>query len=261
MTALLKHVAAIVAFSVTAFGVESQNLIDLTYGTGAGDFELGTNLVEGLPAGATNLVGWVVDRDTIDSISGTFANPSSGLRAIDLNGFPQTSGAIHTTIPTTPGEVYEVGYDVAGFVHFLSPSTIKLAEVSAGNVTNIVAVTGPTIEAAPIALSWVRQCFRFTALSSNSTVAFKSLMPTDASGVLLDNVSVTHMSNTVSLVTLRTGINSLGLSRPRVRPLLAEVEQAIHSLEQLSRKLERRADPAAAAELLGWINQLIGPKE
>src|SRR5688572_28878835 len=148
MIALLKQVVVIFAFSVTTFSACSQNLIDLTYGTGAGDFELGTNLNEGLAAGSTNLVGWVVSQNTIDSISAQFCNPSSGLLALDLNGLPQSPGAIYTILPTTPGVIYNVAYAVAAFTHFTSPNSPKLAEVSAGNVTNIVSVTGRAIAAA-----------------------------------------------------------------------------------------------------------------
>ena len=259
MKPLLNYVAVLVLSLCSA---HSQNLIDLTYGNGAGDFELGADLTEGLSAGSTNLVGWVVDRHTVDCVTAQFANPSSGLRLIDLNGLPQTSGALHTTVPTTPGENYQVAFDVAGFIHFLSPNRFKVAEVSAGNVTNLVAVTGPEIAAAPIALNWDRQEFRFTASSSNSTIAFKSLMPDDASGVLLDNVSVTHIptlgTNTLSLATLRSAIKSSGLTRSDERSLLPEVQDAERSLKRLSRKLERRVDPAVAAELQAWINELIG---
>ena len=279
MKVLSKRTVSILAFSLTAFNSHGQNLIDLTYGVGAGDFEVGAFTENGLPAGSTNLVGWVVDTNSIDWISTGFANTSSGMLAIDLNG--SSPGAIHTVVPTIPGEIYEVAYDVAAFVHFTSPSSPKRAEVSAGFVTNIVVLTGPTIDAAPIALSWTREQLRFTALSSNSTITFKSLMPTDASGVLLDNVSVTHVvactpvtntvvltntvvvtefvtnvvtqfftniitqfvTNTVSLGTLRADVASSSVAFRTTRQLTREIQQVEKHLQRLGNLTLRRIGP------------------
>jgi hypothetical protein len=262
MKALLQLAVAILLVSLTLFNARGQNLIDATYGAGAGDFELGVELTEGLPVGATNLVGWVVDEGTVDSITGLFGNPSAGLRLLDLNGFPGDVGAIHTTIPTIPGDAYDVAYDVAAFIHFISPSSYKVAQVSAANETNVVAVTGPTIDQTPITLTWERKHLRFTAVSSNTVVSFKSLTAGDASGVLLDNVSVIHLpslgTNTVSLATIKDAIKSAGLNRPAERSLLTELNEAERAMNRLSRRLERKMDPAVAAELQRWINTLIG---
>jgi choice-of-anchor C domain-containing protein len=197
MNALLNRVIVMLGISLTAVAVHSQNLIDVTYGIGAGDFELGAftggNISQVIPAGATSIVGWTVDENTIDWFPSAFGNLSSGQLAIDLNGEFRSAGTVHTTVPTVPGEIYEVTYDVAAFVHSISPSDPKHAQVSAGNVTNLIVVTGPTIQATPIPLTWTRESFRFTALSSASDITFRSLTYADASGVLLDNVSVTHV--------------------------------------------------------------------
>jgi hypothetical protein len=201
---------ALMAALAIAEAAHGQNLIDKTYGPGAGDFELGSftggNVSQILPAGSTNIIGWAVEENGIDWCPPDFGNVSSGMLAIDLNGhFQSGGGAVRTTVPTVPGHVYEVAYDVSAFIHFISPTETKRAEVTAGNVTNQIAVTGPVIQATPIPLTWTRNRFHFTAQSPNSTVRFKSLTPDDASGVLLDNVSVTDVGPALAPVEVRFG--------------------------------------------------------
>lgn len=67
------------------------------------------------------------------------------------------------------------------------------------------------------------------------------------------------VTNTVSLATLRAGINSASLAHPR--PVLAHLNQAATALDHLSRKIDRRVapgNPELAAQLQAWIDQLIG---
>lgn len=103
------------------------------------------------------------------------------------------------------GGIYEVCFDLAGFVTTGSPSNPKRVEVSVSTNTTTLSLAVPTVRGSlPFALAWSRHCFEFVASSSSSRLSFRSLVPSDASGLLLDNVSVEssspHMSIRISEV-------------------------------------------------------------
>lgn len=172
----------------------AQNIIDATYGTGAGSFELpGFTNADGyitLPAGSTAITGWTVDPTALDWVLSDYWNPSDGRFSLDLNGL-FVAGGIHTTIPTIPGKSYVVSFDLAGFVAGGSPTNPKSVAVSIGTITNTYSLTVPTVSGQkPFAVTWSQYSFEFIASATSYTLSFRSLVPTDASGLLLDNVSI-----------------------------------------------------------------------
>ncbi len=172
----------------------AQNLIDTTYGEGAGSFELpGFATADGyitLADGSTAITGWTVDQAALDWVAPAYWNPSDGIFSLDLNGF-FVAGGIHTTIPTIPGTSYGVSFDLAGFVATGSPSNPKSVEVSVGTSTKSFSMPVPTVTGQkPITVNWTQHRFDFVASTTSSTLSFRSLVPGDASGLLLDNVSV-----------------------------------------------------------------------
>ena len=95
-----------------AGAAETQNIIDQTYGIGAGSFELGVYVpsIEGdfmrLAPGSTTMTGWTVGGpgdgikwlgpQTFGSVDLTYRSPSS----------------IFTVIPTVPGYIYDFSFDI-----------------------------------------------------------------------------------------------------------------------------------------------------
>jgi len=184
----------------------AQNLIDTTYGEGAGSFELpGFATADGyitLSDGSTAITGWTVDPVAVDWVTPVYWNPSDGRFSLDLNGF-FVAGGILTTVPTIPGTSYAVSFDLAGFVAPGSPSNPKSVEVSVGTSTKSFSLPVPTVTGQkPITVNWTQHKFEFVASSVSSTLSFKSLVPGDASGLLLDNVSVQKVA-TMSVTNVR----------------------------------------------------------
>jgi hypothetical protein len=165
----------------------AQNLIDATYGAGAGSFELGSYAGDAekgfmrLPSGATNIVGWVLGNAAggVDWMSQPICKAASGNYSMDLVGVLPGSG-LSTTIPTTPGAVYKLSFQTYG------PSQGTTGKVTAGSLSQVFDAPdgGPSATAI-----YKTNVFMFTANASSTTVTFEPVF-TYGFGPAIDDVSV-----------------------------------------------------------------------
>src|SRR5712664_2800484 len=96
------------------FPASGQNIIDQTYGIGAGSFELGNFVDNGqgympLAAGSTAITGWMVGGPG----GGVKLLGPASSKSIDLT--LGTQGSIFTTVPTVPGCFYTLSFDLAPY--------------------------------------------------------------------------------------------------------------------------------------------------
>ena len=177
------------------------NIIDNTYGVGAGSFELGnfidgggipyasgTNYMGLAPGNSTTLTGWKVglDGDGVDWLIEPGFNADTGVHSLDLQHLQATS--IFTQIPTIIGNIYQLSFAAATRSGFTTTGV-----VSAGSLLNQIFTATPT-------LNWSSQTytpysFNFTATSTTTIIRFT---PTTNSGYgpAIDSVSVVSDSPT-----------------------------------------------------------------
>jgi choice-of-anchor C domain-containing protein len=132
-----------------------------------------------LAEGATDIVGWKVNRATIDYIGTHFPSPE-GARHVDLDGSPG-QGALSQTFTTAPGQKYRLSFQLAGNPEG-GPTTKVLQVVVAGQSKNF---------SHDSSLNWTRETLDFTADAAQTTLEFKSSAESgDSCGPLLDDVVV-----------------------------------------------------------------------
>lgn len=175
----------------------AANLIDSIYGLGAGSFELSGHSDPRfitLEDGSTLIPGWTVNTVNIDWVKQSVWNPSSGGYSIDMNGTPGGPGGIQTVVPTTIGTTYRVTFDIAGYNDETSSTNPKSIETTAGGDTLQFTLFSNDNYVHPLSLpltvTWSSRSFDFVAISSSSVVSFRSLVPSDPSAMILDNVSI-----------------------------------------------------------------------
>ncbi len=168
------------------------NIIDTTYGVGAGSFELGAFVNNGaghmgLAPGATTITGWAVGGpgNGVDWLTTPNFGAQSGLHSIDLVN--TTAGSVSTEIPTTLGQTYELTFYAAT----VSTGT-ALGTVSAGSLVNQT-FSAPITPSPDFANQiFAPFSFLFTANGSTTTVSFTSsssgCLP-DCYGPVIDSVS------------------------------------------------------------------------
>lgn len=178
----------------------AANIIDSIYGIGAGSFELPGHtgpLFVTPGTGSTAMTGWTVNSGDVDWVKQSVWNASQGIYSIDLNG-DQKPGKISTVIPTTAGTTYQVTFDIAAFLYPGSLTNPKRMEVEAGEVLMDFSLTATQSynfsTPLPLAVNWQTRSFDFIASGPSSTISFKSLINSDGSAMLLDNVAVTQLS-------------------------------------------------------------------
>jgi hypothetical protein len=167
------------------------NIIESTYGAGAGSFELGdfTGAVAdfvALAPGATTITGWTVGGpgDGVDWLTAPSFGADTGIRSIDLTHI--TNSSISTVIPTVAGSVYQVSFGAAS-VTGLSVEGV----VSAGSLVN-QPFTAP-FSSAFATQTYKSFSFAFTATGPTSEIVFRATGPVDATccyGPAIDNVSI-----------------------------------------------------------------------
>jgi len=192
-----------IAFIALAVGIlaplqfasaSSTNIIDATYGVGAGSFENGAFVDPGyhymvLPVGSTTITGWTVGGPGgVDWTLAPYFGTDSGLHAVDL--IESSAGSISTVIPTTIGQTYDLSFYAAS----VSTGNI-LGAVSAGSLVN-QAFSAPITPIQDISnLTYELFSFQFTATGTQTTVNFmstpigSSCLP-DCVGPIIDSVSV-----------------------------------------------------------------------
>jgi choice-of-anchor C domain-containing protein len=149
-----------------------------------------------LPAGTTSIEGWLVTGEAIDLVRSTYWVASEGDNSLDLDGSrpsrlspPYGHGGIAQTFATVPGTRYVVSFDLAG--NFYPKPVVKPLRVSAaGQATDFTfSVAGKTVRQ----MGWLRKSWTFTAKADSTTLEFRSLTVSPATGFgpAIDNVTVT----------------------------------------------------------------------
>lgn len=202
--------------------VRSANIIDSIYGVGAGSFELpgfsGPTFAT-YNAGSTAITGWTVNTVNIDWVKTSVWNASNGNYSIDMNGTPGGPGGIQTVISTTVGSTYRVSFDIAGYLTPGSNTNPKVMKTMAGGITTLHYLTATQSYsqpfALPLAVTWSTRSVDFIATSNSSTVSFVSLVATDGSAMLLDNVSIQSVPEPGITVLIAVGVAGLVMRRRR----------------------------------------------
>jgi choice-of-anchor C domain-containing protein len=177
-----------IAIAITVLGLmgiagrpaSAQNLLT------NGSFELpalppGTGFSEILAGGV--LPGWTVGGDGIDLIR-DFWQPSAGAQSIDLSRL--TAGTISQTVATTPFQVYNLIFDMAGNPDSGDP--FKDMQVGITNSTQPSSLQTFNITGFSRSdMGWSQRTIAFVALSNTTTISFTSL-ENNAFGPALDNV-------------------------------------------------------------------------
>ncbi len=172
----------------------ATNIIDATYGAGAGSFELGDFVRNGSPGhhmhldtNSTTIIGWTVGGTPgigIDWVQMPDNAPSNGTYSIDLSGVSTSFaiGSVSTTIPTVAGVEYLISFDSYGGVETL-PGTL-----TAGNLSQTFNAPG---NPDPSIANFQNFQYSFTALDSATTITFSATSLSYGFGPVIDNVIVT----------------------------------------------------------------------
>lgn len=223
----MKSIKSIAASILTAFVISaattntaSANIIDTTYGAGAGSFELGTHsggAFDSLAPGSTTITGWTVGGpgDGVDWLTEPSFNASDGTRSIDLQTL--TASSISTIISTVIGQTYQLTFDSAAVSPLQQSGT-----VTAGSLVS--QAFAPAYSAPGTFSTQVFEAFsfEFEATGTSTTLSFF----TDATccagatyGPVIDNVSVVEATTEVpapgTLVILGLGFVGIGFARRR----------------------------------------------
>lgn len=190
----------------------AQNIIDATYGVGAGSFELGTFSNNGLgyqvlPSGSSTMIGWTVGGpgNGVDwLVSPTYA-ASDGIHSVDLQS--QSNSSVSTVIPTVVGSLYSLSFSTASVVGYNVDGA-----VSAGNLVNQAFVA--TSSADLPTQTYTPYEFVFTATSTDTIIRFEATGPTLPAcastgacyGPVIDGVSVVAVPEPSALGLILLGL-------------------------------------------------------
>jgi hypothetical protein len=177
---------------------DQTNLIDFTYGTGAGSFELGGFVAIGTgfnsymaisPGDRTTITGWTVTGpgDGVDWVSTPGYGADTGIHSVDLQHVSNSS--ISTVIPTVIGNVYRLSFSAAANFAYSS----KTGVVSAGSLVNqefSVPLSGDLATQ-----TFTPFTFLFTATASTTDIRFTATGQKSAYGPVIDSVSVVSASD------------------------------------------------------------------
>ena len=139
-----------------------------------------------LGPGSTTIPGWTVGggSSSVDWI-GNFWAASQGNQSVDLNG--SSTGSIFQTFDTTPGQHYQVLFDLAGNTD--GPPNLKTLNVQAtGNPLQGYSFDDTGFNHTN--MGWQTFIYDFTATGTSTTLTFTSTTPNNFFGPALDNVRV-----------------------------------------------------------------------
>jgi len=184
---------ALVALALSAARAEGPSLIV------NGSFEDGpvAPVYLNLAGGSATIKGWVVTGEGIDYVGPRYWTSSDGTHALDLDGSvrsasspPYAQGGIAQTFATTPGKEYVVTFDLAGNTYrgpTIKPLRVSAAGQEADFSFDITGKSGAN-------MGWLRKTWTFTAKDASTTLEFRSLTVSPATGwaAAVDNVSVTE---------------------------------------------------------------------
>ena len=160
-------------------------------------------------AGSTGLTGWTIGQDSVDLIN-TYWVPSSGRYSIDLSG--NNDGTISQSFATVAGQEYVVSFDMAANPYddgdMLKFMQVGLSQQSMYTFSSV----GHTLQN----MGWTTQSFVFIATNQSSTLHFAG-MQESASGMALDNVSVTAVPEPETYAMLLAGLGLMGAVARRRR--------------------------------------------
>lgn len=153
-----------------------------------GDFESGPRIGPDhgrIEPGSREITGWTVIRGSVDYVGSAWISPD-GIRCLDLEG-NAAFGGVSQTIPTTPGQVYTVTFDLAGNVDG-DPQVKRMRVLAAGQSTERwFDTTGRSHDN----LGWQTHTWQFLATGDTTDIEFISVGDGPGHrGALLDNVSV-----------------------------------------------------------------------
>jgi hypothetical protein len=156
---------------VLATASHAVNIIDATYGGGAGSFELGSyagGAFQGLAPGSTSMTGWTVGGpgDGVDWLAQPTFNADTGIHSVDMKHL--TNSSISTVIPTTIGGVYELTFTSAAVINHDNQGI-----VSAGNL--VAQPFAPAFSGAFGTQVFHPFTFYFTASGTSTTITFQSV--------------------------------------------------------------------------------------
>jgi len=209
---LPKNIIRLVAACATLFVAQAHaNLLT------NGSFELGTLVNDGnhaqtFSAGPTNITGWTaVGRQVtwIDAGNPFFLTAQDGDRFLDLTAYLTGApfGGVTQTIPTSPGEEYELSFYLGSYTQrWGGPPISILASAGGDTETFTVAATSTTS-------TWTPFSMLFTATSANTAITL-----TGAAGVQyigLDNVAVNAVPEPDVYAIVAAGLALLGLMSRR----------------------------------------------
>jgi hypothetical protein len=210
-------VALAVLFACSDPSLAAVNIIDQTYGVGAGSFELGAysqnsgnadNYMR-LTNGSTTITGWTVGGpDGIDWMSTPSHSGYDGIHSIDLSGasYFASIGSVTTIIPTAVG----VAYDISFVAYIYGPDPVT-GVVTAGNLNQEFS-PGSTLDT--INPPWTAFQYSFVALSNSTDITFITYNG-GGFGPVIDNVVVAIPEPSSALLCVVFG---LGLLTKRSRP-------------------------------------------
>ena len=142
-----------------------------------------------LPQGSLEVCGWMVTDDDLD-LTTTYWVASDGEKSLDLNR--TQPGAIAQTLPTTPGLVYHVSFDMAGNPGELRHGVARMEVLAAGQSAILTVAVGDHGSPPYAQMDWTPMTWSFTAAAATTTLEFRSLnLDSGAGGPALDNVRVT----------------------------------------------------------------------
>lgn len=181
--------------SVTVVVPDTTNIIDATYGIGAGSFELGNFVNNGhdymsLSPDSTVIIGWTVGGpgDGVDWCAPPTYRPGSGSKSVDLTH--TTRSSIATTIPTVMGGQYVLSFSGTALMN----NGGNIGSVSAGSMVNQT-FTVP-YSSSMSNQSFAPFSFEFTATEPTTTVRFASTSQSYPNyyGPVVDDVKVVSAS-------------------------------------------------------------------
>jgi choice-of-anchor C domain-containing protein len=150
----------------------------------------------------TSITGWTVGVGSVDYI-GSYWQAAEGSRSLDLSG--NGPGSIFQTFGVTPGQVYNVTFDLAGNTD--SGPTTKTLKTSAG--ATVLLSSFDTTGHSRGSMGWTPVSFEFQAVGSTETLTFLSTTDTPF-GPALDNVSVTPVPEPSTWAMMLLGFTGVG---------------------------------------------------
>ena len=128
----------------------------------------------GTSGGSTAITGWTVTGSDVDRVQSTGWQAADGSFSLDMNGFHP--GGVTQNIATVVGEQYTVGFSLSKNPGNLTHATLQVTAAGATQDYDFSLGNSATD------MKWSQQTFSFVATGSSTTLALKSIYPTDATG-------------------------------------------------------------------------------